>query len=299
MLPDERHPGCGRGEGPVPSGNHMTGRATGPAIDAHGLGFAFRKKTILRDLSLEVAAGEAVVLLGSNGAGKTTLLRILAGEVGPDDGTVRVLGGDPTRPSVRRAMTFMREQPLLADFLSVTESIRFHAAMYDRKAPTGKALDDLLDRFGLREAAKKWTAKLSKGMKRRLELLQAVVVDAPVWLLDEPGSGLDPDGLRLFREIVREARDRGRAVLFSSHALADTVLAADRTLILRQGTLAFAGDRAALMARVGAQALVFNGAGDDLVTAVRQLAESRGVRVDGPEVPLELLEKMLIDGTPR
>ncbi len=262
-------------------------------IDANSVAFGFRRKNVLVDFNLSVSAGESVVMLGANGAGKTTALRLLAGEISPDAGRVRVLGGDPRRAEVRRRMAFLRDYPMLLDFLTVSEWIRFQVGIQGKSAPSKSALQTILERVGLEAVAKKRTTALSKGMKRRCELAFLLSLDAPVWLLDEPGAGLDPAGTRLFREVVHEARGRGTAVLFSSHATSDAVLTADRTVILERGAAAFAGDRAALMARLGARSFVADGCQGDPTAAIRSAVEQAGGRLTGPDVPLEKLDDMV------
>ena len=134
---------------------------------------------------------------------------------------------------------------------------------------------------------------MSKGMQRRLELAALVAADPEVWLLDEPQAGLDPQGLRLLREICCEARERGRALVISSHALGDVPALADRVIVLDQGGIRFAGDRQALLRTVGAAGYVVHGADDTLEDALRELVTRHGGRLEGPDVPATRLEALL------
>jgi ABC-type multidrug transport system ATPase subunit len=268
------------------------------AIVASRIGFSY-DKPVLEDLSLSVAPGEVVALLGENGAGKTTLLRILTGDLSPRSGGVSVLGGDPRRPAVRRSLGALREVPVLNEHLTAIESLRYTLAIYGAPRRQRSELGPLLDRFDLAAAAKKRIRALSKGMMRRLELAQLSAVDAPAWILDEPDSGLDPGGARLFRELVTKARGRGRAILFSSHSVLDAATCADRIVVLRRGRIAFEGTHDAAMRRLNKRAFVAEGGGPDLKSALAPAAAAAGATLTGPEIPLSALEALLFeDGNP-
>lgn len=264
------------------------------AIVATRLGFSY-DKPVLEDLSLSVAPGEVVALLGENGAGKTTLLRLLTGDLTPRAGQVAIRGGDPRRPAVRRGMGVLREVPVLNEHLTAMESLKYTVAIHGAARRPGSDLGGLLARFGLADAAKKRVRALSKGMMRRLELAQLAAVDAPAWVLDEPDSGLDPGGSRLFRQLISEARGRGRAVVFSSHSVLDAALCADRFVVLRKGKVAFEGTHEAAMKRLNRRAFVAEGGGPDLLAALGPAAAAAGATLSGPEIPLAALEALLFE----
>jgi len=274
----------------------------GPLLSADGLEFAYGRKTVLRDLNLRVEAGEIVLLLGLNGAGKSTALSLLAGERPPRGGQVRVLGLDPRRALARRRLWLLKEVASPASHLSGAESVRFYLDLYARSGARGPVIDRCLARVGLAGAARQRARTYSKGMARRLELACLLATDPDVWLLDEPQSGLDPRGMRLLREILLEARDRGRGLVVASHALSDVPTLADRVLVLGQGETTFLGTREELMEKVGARGFVAHSRGAAFDNALAELAREHGVALDGPVVPSGPLEELLFreddGGTP-
>jgi len=189
-------------------------------------------------LSFSVEPGEVYGLLGPNGAGKTTTLRILATLVQPDTGQV-VLGGvdrqaDPLE--VRRHMAYVPAEAGLPDRLSPREVVRLFARVQGVGRPRRTA-DQLLDRLGADGYADTPCGDLSTGMKRRVVLARALVHEPEVLLLDEPTDGLDVPGRREVLDLVREQAAAGRAVVISSHILAEVQRVADRVGVLNLGRL--------------------------------------------------------------
>ena len=187
-------------------------------------------------LSFSVEPGEVYGLLGPNGAGKTTTLRILATLVQPDTGQV-VLGGvdrqaDPLE--VRRHMAYVPAEAGLPDRLSPREVVRLFARVQGVGRPRRTA-DQLLDRLGADGYADTPCGDLSTGMKRRVVLARALVHEPEVLLLDEPTDGLDVPGRREVLDLVREQAAAGRAVVISSHILAEVQRVADRVGVLNLG----------------------------------------------------------------
>jgi ABC-type multidrug transport system ATPase subunit len=266
-------------------------------LELTGIGRTFRGRAALVDVSLRAAAGEAVAVLGDNGAGKSTLLKIAVGELGADRGTVRAAGGDPRTFAVRRRIGFLPETDALEPFLSVVEAAEYLLDLYGVRAARKAEIAPTLERFGLAGLAKRRVATLSKGQRRRLELARVRLVDPELWVLDEPDSGLDPTGLRLLRAEIRAACARGRAVVFSSHALAD-VAAADRIVTLRKGRATFDGTRLELAAKLDARAFVVRGGGAAAESALRAAAAGAGAALDGPDLPLSALEAFLFAEEP-
>jgi Cu-processing system ATP-binding protein len=188
-------------------------------------------------LSLSVAAGEVVALLGPNGSGKTTSLAVAAGLVRPTGG--RVLAGDPgastQEPAVRRLISFLPQRVSFPESLTGGEIVEFYRRL--RGAPPERA-GEVLRAASLNGAAHRPAGTYSGGMTQRLGLAVAALPDARGFLLDEPTSSLDADGLCAFYGLVERWRREGRAVLFSSHQLGDVERLADRVAILVDGRLA-------------------------------------------------------------
>jgi ABC-2 type transport system ATP-binding protein len=206
------------------------------AIETEGLTRRFGDLVAVEDLDLEVQSGEVFGFLGPNGAGKSTTINMLLGFLNPSEGTARVLGKDITTD----ARAVRRRIGLLPEGFSPLENLtgREHV----RSAIQTKGADDdpdaILDRVGLEpEAARRAAGDYSKGMTQRLALGIALVGEPDLLILDEPSGGLDPNGVKLLRSLVREEAERGATVFFSSHVLDEVERVCDRVCILHEGQL--------------------------------------------------------------
>ena len=229
----------------------MTGG--GNAVELDGIGFAYPGSgSGVSGVSLSVAPGEIYGLLGVNGAGKTTLMRIMIGLLSPDAGTVRYFGRDLASCG-RDAMAMIGsliETPSLYGHLTAREHLRIFAH-YTKASPS--AVAPVLEIAGIADAADRLVRQFSLGMKQRLALATALLHDPPILILDEPTNGLDPAGIAAMRELVRRlAADRGKAVIISSHLLAEIEKTAARIGIIHEGTLRFDGTAEALSGIIGA-----------------------------------------------
>jgi len=216
-------------------------------VAARGLTRRFGNRTAVEALSLEVARGEVVALLGPNGAGKTTTMRMLAGLLAPDEGTVEFEGvpaGAGVTPAMRRRIGLLTESPGLWDRLSVEANLLTYARLYELPDPR-RRVADALSQFGLLDRAADQAATLSKGMKQKLAIARTLLHDPALVLLDEPTAGLDPAMARSVRDLVRDIRTEGRAVLIATHNLDEAERVADRIAVL-QGRLVALDTAAAL-----------------------------------------------------
>ena len=260
-------------------------------VEVVGLRFSF-KKVALIDFNLRVRAGEIVVLAGLNGAGKTTALGLLAGLLRPQEGRVRIAGGDPLRARTRRGLFYLPESSDILPQLQAREVVRLYLNLFGRSS--GRlVIEGLLQRVGLSKVARQKTSTFSKGMRRRLDLACLLASDTAVWLLDEPQSGLDPQGLRLLREICLEAKTAGRCVVMACHVLADLRALADGVVVLHEGKTLFSGELSRLGESLGERGYVVSGGDEGRTEALRASAESHGGELRGPELPLEALEEYL------
>ncbi|HEY5089923.1 MAG TPA: ABC transporter ATP-binding protein [Polyangia bacterium] len=225
-----------------------------PAIVVDALVKTFGSKTAVAGLSFSVAAGEIYGLLGPNGAGKTTTLRVLGGILTPTDGRAAVAGLDvAAHPlEVRRRLGFLTNTTGLYARLTGRELLDYFARLYGMSPPAADARIatliralDLTPFFGRRCEA------LSTGERQRLSIARAVLHDPAVLILDEPTAGLDVLASRFLRAFVRAERDRGKAVVFSTHYLAEAELLCDRIGLLHHGRLLAEGTPAALRAAAG------------------------------------------------
>jgi ABC-2 type transport system ATP-binding protein len=213
---------------------------TADLLVADRLTRTFGDRVAVRELSLSVGAGEIVALLGPNGAGKTTTMRMLAGLILPTAGRVVIDRVPITRDSAdeaRRAVGLLTETPGLWDRLSV----RVNLLTYARLQGLGRPNDEVtraLEQVDVADRADEPAGKLSKGLKQRVALARALVHRPPIVLLDEPTSGLDPASARHVRDLIAGLKRDGRAVLVSTHNLAEAEELADRIAILNTKLLA-------------------------------------------------------------
>ena len=201
---------------------------------------AFDDRVAVRDLSLTVHAGEIVSLLGPNGAGKTTTLRMLAGLILPTSGRVSISNIDvsaATSAAARAHVGLLTEAPGLWERLPVRLNLLTHARLHGI-ADAGSRVDAVLRRLDLFDRARQNAGALSKGLKQRVAIARALLHEPPVLLLDEPTSGLDPASARHVRGLITELRAEGRAILVSTHNLAEAEQLSDRIAILNTSLLA-------------------------------------------------------------
>ena len=222
-------------------------------IEARQLAKRFGGRAAIEDVSLGVARGEVVGFLGPNGAGKTTTLRILAGVFPPTSGQALIDGHDVVRAplAARRRLGYAPERPALHLEMTVAGLLDFAAGMKDVGGARARrtAVEDALARAVLGEVAARRIGALSKGVRQRLGLALALVGDPPALLLDEPTAGLDPEQSADMRRLIR-GLGAERAVLVSSHALAEVEALCDRVVILHRGRVLSADTPARLAARL-------------------------------------------------
>ena len=209
---------------------------------ANGLFKKFSGKPALADVSFHVRQGEIYGLLGHNGAGKSTSLGIILGMVLPDAGDVTIGGISilRDRSQALRKVGAIFEAPVFYDYLSGWENLRILMSYSNGFDPD--AARKVIDRVGLTKRVHSKVRTYSHGMRQRLALAQALLPEPEVLLLDEPTDGLDPEGIKWFRDFILNLRDeRGTTVLFNSHLLAEVGLMCDRVAILREGKRVFEG----------------------------------------------------------
>jgi ABC-2 type transport system ATP-binding protein len=207
-------------------------------LQVRGLTKRYRQVTAVDSLSFELREGEIVALLGPNGAGKSTTFLCMAGLVRPDAGS---FAWDGRELGIRRSrMTaLIPETPDLYSDLTVWEHLVFAARSC--KIPEGweARAEDLLARLNLETQRDVLGASLSKGMRQKTLIATMLIADAPVLLIDEPMIGLDPAGQRELRELLRELRASGKAIMVSTHMLDVAQAIGDRVIILKEGRSCF------------------------------------------------------------
>jgi Cu-processing system ATP-binding protein len=223
----------------------------------------------LRDVSMTVAPGERVALLGHNGAGKSTLMKIVLGLIPASSGAVEVCGALPGSTEARARVAYLPENVAFHPALTGLEMIRHYMALRGENPAGAMAL---LKRVGLTEAARRRIGTYSKGMRQRVGLAQTLIGHPRLLVLDEPTSGLDPVSRRDFYALLDQLAAEGASILLSSHALTEVEARTDRIAILSGGHLVAEGALADLRARaalpVRVQVKPRNGAADRIVAAL-------------------------------
>jgi ABC-2 type transport system ATP-binding protein len=213
--------------------------ARDPAIVVRDLVKRYGTRNVVDGVSLEVRPGEIFALLGPNGAGKTTTVEIIEGYRRADRGDARVLGSDPRRGGreLRARVGLMLQQGGMEPRARAIELVRLFAAFHEQP----RNADELIDLVGLRDVAKTRYRSLSGGEKQRLALAVALVGRPEVLILDEPTAGMDPAARAATRELIRDLRRDGVAILMTTHDLVDVERIADRTAILVDGRIVASG----------------------------------------------------------
>jgi daunorubicin resistance ABC transporter ATP-binding subunit len=231
---------------------------TTPAIVAEGVSHTFGDVVALDGLDLEVETGSVCGLLGPNGAGKTTLVRILATLLRPTAGQARVLGHDVVAEplAVRRRIGLAGQFAAVDAELTGRENVEMIARLYRLPgAEARRRASEVLERFGLVEAADRRVSTYSGGMRRRLDLAAGLIGRPPVVLLDEPTTGLDPRSRQELWRIVDELHREGTTVLLSTQYLAEADRLAQQIALVDHGRIAARGTPAQLKATVGGNVL--------------------------------------------
>ena len=261
------------------------------AIETRSLTKRFGSLHAVRDVDLRVERGEVFGFLGPNGAGKSTTINVLLDFVRRTAGEVSVLGYDPEASprAVRERTGVLAEATGYYGRDTARDHLRFAVEM--KRADDDP--DALLERVGLADAADRPVGGFSKGMRQRLGLGMALVGDPELLILDEPLGGLDPDGARLLRRIVREERDRGAAVFFSSHIMDQVEALCDRVGIMHDGELVAADTLESLRASTETPAafrVSLESVPDGLARAVAAVDGAADVRVDADALTVECTE---------
>jgi ABC-2 type transport system ATP-binding protein len=212
----------------------------------------FRRREVcaVRDVSLRVLRGSVVAFVGPNGAGKTTTIYTLLGLLRPDRGTVRLFGLPAGDLEARRRTGFQSEIFYTYGFKTAERALRFYGALAEMSDDEiDSAVPRQLERLGLGAARARKVGGFSKGMIQRLGIAQALLHKPELLILDEPTTGLDPEGRKLVADIILEEKARGTTVFLSSHILSDVERTCDHVVILREGGVALSESMSVLRSR--------------------------------------------------
>lgn len=224
---------------------HIDRMGQGPALEVTDLvGGYSPRRPVLHSLTFDVRPGEIVGLIGLNGAGKSTAIKHILGLMQPHSGEVKVNGtkldADPQR--YRGSIAYVPESPVLFDELTVDEHLRLTGMAYGVEANAfDSRLERLLEEFHMRAKRNAFAEHLSKGMKQKVMIMNALLADPPLFIIDEPFLGLDPLGIRSLLDRLVEVKKAGAAVLMSSHILSTVETYCDRYIVLHHGRIAAQG----------------------------------------------------------
>lgn len=229
---------------------------TQPILTSHDLSKRYGDLTAVNRISFSMLQGEIFSLLGPNGAGKTTTISMLSCLIAPSDGTATIAGHDIGRDSlaVRRLIGVVPQEIALYDSLSARENLLFWGRLYDM---SGKALharvDEVLERVGLADRARDGIKTFSGGMKRRINIAAGLLHRPQLLFMDEPTVGIDPQSRRRILDMVKELRDDGMTVLYTTHYMEEAEELSDRVGIIDHGELIALGTQAELTRVVGSR----------------------------------------------
>ena len=226
-------------DAPQPAGPGAPDPAMG-GLAATGVGKTYRKRPVVRNVSLRVRRGEAVGLLGPNGAGKTTTFYMIVGLIRPETGTISLDGQDITPlPMYRRArlgIGYLPQEASVFRGLNVEQNIKAALEVVETDSERREQLcDELLAEFGIGHLRRTPALALSGGERRRLEIARALATQPGYILLDEPLAGIDPIAVGEIRDLVGHLKDRGIGVLITDHNVREALDIVDRAYILHDG----------------------------------------------------------------
>lgn len=216
-------------------------------------GFIPKKQQVLKGVSFSLKAGTITGFLGANGAGKTTTMKCMLGLARPDSGSITFFGGQALSLPVKNRIGFLPERPYFYEYLTGEEFLRFYGQLSTKlsRSDLNNRIKELLEMVGLTEARHRRLRAYSKGMLQKIGFAQAIIHRPELVVLDEPVSGLDPDGRMALADLILKIAHQGSAVFFSSHLMHDTERFCDNLVILREGTVMYQGGMKVFLEKLG------------------------------------------------
>ena len=227
-------------------------------VEVDGVTKSFGSKTALSNVTFSVPSGQICGLLGPNGAGKTTLFRLLMGILKPNSGRLLVQGRDAfeDRVAVKRLIGFLPDEPVFYSYLSGREILQLSAAMHGLDADATMArLGPLIARLRLANDINNYAEDYSRGMKKKLGLVLAMLHQPRLLVLDEPTNGLDVESTHMFYDLISETARQGTTVLFSTHLMDHVTKLCSHAVIINDGTLVAKGSLDELCSTFGQASL--------------------------------------------
>jgi ABC-2 type transport system ATP-binding protein len=245
-------------------------------VEAHGIAKAFGETRAVQDVDLAIPRGAVVALLGPNGAGKTTTIRILTTLLRPDSGEVTIAGHDVLREpnKVRSKIGLAGQSVTMDEYLSGLQNLAMIGRLYrfSRKDARRRGLD-LIEQFGLSDAAGRPVKTYSGGMRRRLDLAASLIAAPPVLFLDEPTAGLDPESRNTAWEVIRGLVRGGATVLLTTQYIEEADQLADTATIINHGCILTSDTPTRLKAQLGGERLEIRLADPTAIATIPKLRE--------------------------
>jgi ABC-type multidrug transport system ATPase subunit len=246
-------------ENPLQAASPIEAPALTPAlVQINNVTKSFGSKVALRKVDFSVPAGQICGLLGPNGAGKTTLFRLLMGILKPIVGNIVVdsLDAFEDRVAVKRLIGFLPDEPVFYSYLSGREVLELSAAMHGLDADDAMfRLAPVIGKLRLIDDLDNYAEEYSRGMKKKLGLLLAMIHQPKLLVLDEPTNGLDVESVRIFYDLISEAAQQGTTVLFSTHLMDHVTRLCSHAVVINEGTLVAKGSIEELRAAHGERGL--------------------------------------------
>ncbi len=250
-------------------------------LEVHKLQKSFKRhfwserKTVLDGVSFKIPSGKITGFLGANGAGKTTTMKCILGLIFPESGEITYFGQSKLTPALKRKIGFLPERPYFYSYLTGMEFLTFYGQIstkLKRKALADR-IETLLKQVDLFHAKDVALRGYSKGMLQKIGFAQALIHEPELLILDEPMSGLDPDGRHYLSELIRETASRGHAVFLSSHLLHDTERLCENLVILKSGRLFYEGLTSDILAKLDAKFHIKYISGNE-IEVIKNLSQS-------------------------
>jgi ABC-2 type transport system ATP-binding protein len=262
----------------------------------------YADKVAVNDLSFSVNPGEIFGIIGPNGAGKTTTLRMMMDIIKPDSGEVKILG-EKFNETSKSKLGYLPEERGLYKKLKVSESITYLASLkgMDRRTIEAEA-DRLLEKTGMLPNKKKKIEELSRGMGQIIQFIVTIIHQPELIILDEPFSGLDPVNTELLKEMFIDLRNRGKAVVLSTHQMYQVEELCDRILMVNNGRAVLYGDLVEIKSRYRGDSVILDVRGElGDIPGVVEKRPQRGYTelfLDGNTTPQQVLEYRVSRGVP-
>lgn len=234
------------------------------AIEIKHLVRSFDGKAVLKDVNLLVQQGEIFSLLGENGSGKTTLIRILTSLLVPDDGDVTILGTPLTGNGdlIRQKISLNSQAATVDDGISGRANLIFIADLRDVRS-SKTVIDDLIERFGMRDFIDRKVGTYSGGMKRRLDIAMSLIGDAHIIFLDEPTTGVDPKARQDIWRLIQQIRDEGKTIFLTTQYLEEADQYSDHIAFLNKGKIVLFGTPTEIKANANPQSILTVSSADE------------------------------------